>query len=239
MRWHIVEGVAGCRFACEQGYTAVVVDALRASCTAAMLLDAGATDITLVPDVESALDLKRANPSTLLYGERDGLPPAGFDFGNSPRDAGAAAGNSVGFTTSNGTALMIEAWGAPSIYMASVTNAMALVREVSAEGRDVVLIPAGKTSDPDFSAQEDWVAAAAIVMLTDDEVGEGVTAFREWCHMISLDGVAGLFATAPHAEALRGIGLGEDIAFCARPNLTTALPKAVARTETGILLRRA
>lgn len=239
MRWHIIEGIEGCRYAKEHGHTAVIVDALRASCTAAMLLDAGATDITLVPDVAMALDFKKANPDALLFGEREGLPPKGFDYGNSPREVTAAKGKSIGFTTSNGTALMIEAFGAPEVYMASVTNGMALVQQVMAHDRDAVLIPAGNVADPEFSAQEDWVAAAAMVMLTDIEVGEGCTAFREWQHMISLDGVAKLFGSAPHSDALRAIGLEEDIRFCARPNLTTALPRAVGRSEIGIQLKSA
>jgi 2-phosphosulfolactate phosphatase len=239
MRWHIIEGIEGCRFAKEQGYSAVVVDALRASCTAAMLLDAGATDITLVPDVPTALAFKKSNPEGLLFGERDGLPPDGFDYGNSPRDVAAAMGKSVGFTTSNGTALMLEAWGAPEVYMGSVTNGLALVQQVMADDRDVVLIPAGNVADPEFSAQEDWVAASAIVMLADIEVGEGATAYREWSHMISLDGVRKLFETAPHSEVLRAIQLEEDIAYCAGPNRTRALPRADERSEYGIVLHGA
>ena len=237
MHWHVVEGRTGCAFAKAHGYTAVIVDALRASCTAAMLFEAGAEDITLVPDVESARALKATDPETLLFGERDGLPPSGFDYGNSPRDVSAAHGKSIAFTTSNGTALMLEAWGAPEVLMASVTNATALVQYVLQWESDVVLIPAGNVDDPEFSAQEDWVAAAAIVMLTDREVGEGTATLREWRHMISLDGVAKLFATAPHAERLRSIGLEEDIAFCARSNVTNALPKAAAKTDNGIVLR--
>lgn len=236
MRWHLIQGIEGCHFAKEQGCGAVVVDALRASCTAAMLFDAGATDITLVPDVQTALSFKAGNPGALLYGEREGLPPDGFDYGNSPRDVSAASGKSVGFTTSNGTALMLEAWGAPEVLMGSVTNGIALLNHLLALDRDVVLIPAGKADDPEFDAQEDWVAAAAIAMLTDLEIGEGATAYREWSHMISLDGVAKLFDTATHAEALRAINLAEDIAFCARPNITRAVPSASARMEYGIRL---
>ncbi len=239
MRWHIIEGIQGCEFAKENEYTAVIVDALRASCTAAMLFGAGAKDITLLSDIESALSLKRANPDILLFGERDGLPPQGFDHGNSPREVAPAQGKSIAFTTSNGTALMLEAFGAPELYMASVTNALALVQQVVPNDKDVVLIPAGKVSDPEFSAQEDWVAAAAIVMLTDHEVGEGVTEFRQWQHMISLDGVAKLFASSPHAETLRAINLEDDVAFCAQPNQTQAIPRAYSATLSSMLLKPA
>ena len=36
--WHFIEGEAGCAFAVEQQCAALVVDSLRASATAAMLL---------------------------------------------------------------------------------------------------------------------------------------------------------------------------------------------------------
>ena len=117
-----------------------------------------------------------------------------------------------------------------------MTNGRALVNRVLNSERDTVFIPAGNVADPDFSAQEDWVAAAAIATQVEIEIGEGATAFREWRHMISMDGVAKLFETAPHADALRAIGLEEDIAFCARPNLTTAVPSASAQTAFGIQL---
>lgn len=239
MHWHIIEGKEGCAFARDHGCITVVVDALRASCTAAMLLEAGAEDLTLVPDVETALTMKHDNPDLVLAGERNGLPPGGFDLGNSPRNIPDLSGKSVAFTTSNGTALMLEAWGGQPLYMASITNGSELIQHVLPEERDVVLIPAGLSGDPTFSSQEDWVAAAAIVMLTQHPVGEGAIEFREWQHMMSLDGVGKLFQTAPHAQNLRDLGLEEDIAFCARPNLSKIVPKAIARTDDGILLKRA
>jgi phosphosulfolactate phosphohydrolase-like enzyme len=44
-----------------------------------------------------------------------------------------------------------------------------------------------------------------------------------------------LFETAPHADALREVGLADDIAFCARMNTCAALPKVAERTVTGSL----
>ncbi len=84
MWWHIIEGEAGCDYARERGCVAVVVDALRASATAAMLLHHGARSILAVREVEEALTAKTKHADALLFGERGGLPPEGFDFGNSP-----------------------------------------------------------------------------------------------------------------------------------------------------------
>ncbi len=237
MTWHIIEGSDGCAYAKEHDCVAVIVDALRASATAAMLLDAGATEILVVAEVEDAFKVRESNPDALLYGERGGLPPPGFDHGNSPRETQAAKGRPVIFTTSNGSARLHEAYGAPALYLASTVNALALVGEVSRQDRDVVLIPAGKAADPEYDAQEDWAAATAIAMLADATVGEGALLYRDWRYRIELDGLQKLFQTAPHAQGLRELGLEADISFCARSNITTALPRALERQNPAILLR--
>jgi 2-phosphosulfolactate phosphatase len=70
---------------CAQANGAVVViDVLRAFTTATYAFAAGASGITLVGTVEEALALRARLPSALVMGEVGGLPPAGFDFGNSP-----------------------------------------------------------------------------------------------------------------------------------------------------------
>lgn len=238
MHIHIIEGAEGCRVAREQGYTAVIVDALRASCTATMLLEAGAHGITLVPNVPSALALKEQHPEFLLFGERNGLPPEGFDYGNSPRTVDAARDRSIGFTTSNGTALMLEAWGAPEVLMASVTNMASLIERISGQERDVVLVPAGNVADPEFSAQEDWVAATAIALRAGIPLGEGEAESRQWASRIEHEGIEALFASAPHAEKLRAVGLEDDIAFCAQVNIAAAIPRATSLTDSSLLLER-
>lgn len=62
----------------------VVIDVLRAFSTAAYALSRGAEKIILVSDVNEALSLKSQLPNSKAMGEVHGLPPEGFDFGNSP-----------------------------------------------------------------------------------------------------------------------------------------------------------
>lgn len=234
MRWHLIEGEAGCRYAVEHQAVAVVVDALRASATAAMLLGAGAESLLVVGEVEEAFAAKGDWPDALLFGERGGLPPEGFDYGNSPRDAGAARGRRVIFTTTTGAQRCIAAWGAAAVYMGSTVNAAAVVRAVLREGREAVLIPAGLYTDPAFDAQEDWVAAVAIAMAGGGDIGEGAERYAYWRPRIEQEGLEALFAGAPHAEKLRRVRLEADIAYCAQCDLTSAVPKAVERLEHGL-----
>lgn len=237
MKWHIIEGEAGCAFAVEHNLTAVIVDALRASATAAMLCDAGARSILAVREVEEARRARRDMPGALLFGERGGLPPEGFDYGNSPRDAGHAKGRDVIFTTTTGAGRLISAWQAHTVLMGSTVNASATARAAAEAGRDVVLIPAGLTGDPDFDAQEDRCAAVAIAMKAGVAIGEGRDLFEHWRDRIDAEGFDALFAGAPHAAKLRRIGLEEDIAWCAQVDVTASVPRAAARTELGVILK--
>jgi 2-phosphosulfolactate phosphatase len=62
----------------------VVIDVLRAFTTAAFAFEAGTAEIYLVREVEEALALRQQMPGALVMGEVGGLPPDGFDYGNSP-----------------------------------------------------------------------------------------------------------------------------------------------------------
>lgn len=62
----------------------LVIDVLRAFSTAAYAFSRGAKEIRLVSGVDEALALKAQIPNSKAMGEVGGLPPEGFDFGNSP-----------------------------------------------------------------------------------------------------------------------------------------------------------
>lgn len=62
----------------------VVIDVLRAFSNAAYAFSRGAREIHPVGGVEEALKFKAETPNSLAAGEVGGLPPEGFDFGNSP-----------------------------------------------------------------------------------------------------------------------------------------------------------
>ncbi|GMU92060.1 MAG: hypothetical protein AMXMBFR4_11180 [Candidatus Hydrogenedentota bacterium] len=239
MKWHLVAGQAGCDYAVRHGYVAVVVDALRASTTAACMLDAGAAELLVVREVEEAFEMKNRYPHALLAGERGGLPPKGFDLGNSPREAGAVKGRRVIFTTTTGAGRLVQCWGAHAVYLGATVNATAVARAAASHDQDIVLIPAGLMSDPGFSAQEDWVAASAITLAAEElfgplDYGEGGHRCYYWRDRIYLKGVERLFQSAPHAEKLREVGLGQDIEFCARRDCVNVAP-CVAGQESPAL----
>jgi 2-phosphosulfolactate phosphatase len=62
----------------------VVIDVIRAFTNAAFAFSRGAKEVYPVSTVEEALKFKAEVPNSLACGEVGGIPPEGFDFGNSP-----------------------------------------------------------------------------------------------------------------------------------------------------------
>lgn len=237
MRAHFIEGAAGCAFAVEHQCVAIVVDALRASATAAMFLHVGARALTVVREVETALAYHATHPDALLFGERGGLPPEGFHGGNSPRQVAAAKGRDVVFTTTTGAGRLVACWGAHAVYMGTTINATAVVRAACAHARDIVVIPAGLSGDNNFDAVEDRAAAAWLVRVSQLAPGEGSREARDWARRIDDEGLPALFERAPHAEKLRAIQQGDDVAWCARIDVTGCVPRGVAHNDYGVVLQ--
>lgn len=232
--WHIIPGEAGCAYAAAQGCAAVVVDALRASATAAALFDRGARELIAVRDVETARQAQAALPGALLLGERGGLPPEGFDGGNSPRLIPPVEGRVVVFTTTTGAGRLVAVSGAPAAAMGSTVNARAAARWGVAQDREVVVIPAGLAGDPEFRADEDWIAAVVIAMGAGEPVGEGAPEFKAWKALIEEHGTLRLFQQTRNAAGLKALGLGEDVAWCAQRDVTDVVPVASGSSPWGV-----
>lgn len=236
-RWHIIDGEDGCAFAVRHGLAAIIVDALRASATAAMLLHHGAERIMVVRDVADALAAKAEDPEALLFGERGGLPPAGFDAGNSPRETAIARGKRVIFTTTNGARCLVAARGAAAVYFGTTTNAAAVARAGLGNAAGAVLIPAGLEGAAPEAATEDRAAAACIALRAGVEIGEGGAILEAYRARTTEAGLLEVFQTAPHAANLRAVGLAEDLDYCAQVDLTDAVPRVAAFNERGGVTR--
>ena len=130
------------RDAQEATGTAIIIDVFRAFTTAAIALDRGATQITLVAEAEDALALHRSGVGDLLMGEVDGKRPDGFDFGNSPHEISQAnvADKSLVQSTRAGTVGVAAAENAATIFLGSFVVAQATADAVRAQRPDVVSI---------------------------------------------------------------------------------------------------
>ena len=130
------------RDAREAEGTVIIIDVFRAFTTAAIAFDHGATQITLVAEVEEARDLHSRSIGDLLMGEVDGQRPEGFDFGNSPYEVSQAdfTGRSVVQSTRAGTVGVAAAARAATIYLGSFVVAEATVKAVLREDPPLVSI---------------------------------------------------------------------------------------------------
>ena len=130
------------RDAREAEGTVIIVDVFRAFTTAAIAFDHGATQITLVAEVEEALELHSRGVGDVLMGEVDGKRPAGFDFGNSPYEVSVAdfARKSIVQSTRAGTVGVAAASNAETIYLGSFAVAEATVKAVLKDDPPLVSI---------------------------------------------------------------------------------------------------
>ncbi len=128
----------------------VVIDVIRAFTTAAVALSRGAEAIVMVDDLDRAARLRAEGVGRYCMGERGGVKPEGFDFGNSPSEIAAAdlAGAVLIQTTSNGTRgiAAAAAAGVDRIYAGAFVTAEATVRALIAGPPDdpVTLVAMGQ-----------------------------------------------------------------------------------------------
>ena len=130
------------RDAKEAEGTVIIIDVFRAFTTAAIAFDNGVRQITLVAEVEDALDLHRRGIGDLLMGEVGGARPDGFDYGNSPYEISQAdlSGKTLVQSTRAGTVGVAAATKAQNIYLGSFVVAQATVNIIRRENPGVVSI---------------------------------------------------------------------------------------------------
>ncbi|MDQ7005800.1 MAG: 2-phosphosulfolactate phosphatase [Acidobacteriota bacterium] len=160
---------------------AVAIDVLRASSHIVTLFDRGARAVVPAETLERAREFKRKNPDWILAGERRGLPPGGFEMGNSPFEAAARTftGRTVILTTSAGSRGMVAAAEAGArVIVGCFLNARAVadhLRRIQPD--DVSLLPLGVEGTR--PAPEDEAAAAYIEALLEDRPFDLEAAFTE------------------------------------------------------------
>ncbi len=139
---------------------AVIIDVIRAFTNAAFAFSRGTEKIYPVSGVDEALEFKRQNPGSLACGEVGGIPPEGFDFGNSPTQTNALnlTGRVVVQRTGAGTQGVVRSMQATQLVAASFVVAGATVKYIhSLRPEEVSFVVTGETYDggtEDFACAE-------------------------------------------------------------------------------------
>ncbi|MFC1627441.1 2-phosphosulfolactate phosphatase, partial [Patescibacteria group bacterium] len=110
----------------------VVIDVFRAFSTACFLINNKAKDVIVIKDLDLAFKFKKDHSKFILVGERKGLPPKGFNYGNSPAEIKNVdfSGKTIILTTSLGTKGIINAKNSEKIITGSFVNADAIVEYI-------------------------------------------------------------------------------------------------------------
>ncbi|MBB6098462.1 2-phosphosulfolactate phosphatase [Deinobacterium chartae] len=134
----------------------IVVDVLRATTTAPILL--GVTDqLFVTPSLRSARAYAQEH-GLLLAGEREGMPPEGFNYGASPAALRTLKlDRDVVLTTENGPRALEQVEGAKSVLLGSFYNARAVLEEAARRAtEEIALVCAGQNGNETL---EDTVCA--------------------------------------------------------------------------------
>ena len=130
---------------------AVIIDVFRAFSTACFVANNGAKIIIPVDDINLAHKLKKENPDYILMGERNGIMPDGFDFGNSPAEIEKVdfRGKTVIHTTTQGTQGIAKAVNAKEIITGSFVNAQAVIDYIKLTKHQLVSLVCTDASMPE------------------------------------------------------------------------------------------
>jgi len=215
------EAVRGCDL---RGFAAAVVDCLRATTTVTTALGAGARDVVPVATVEEA---RAFDPSYLRAGEQQIVPIPGFDFGNSPlaMTPEAVRGRGIVLVTTNGSKAV--RWtadaGADPIVAFAMVNASGAAAQLARVAR-LCIICSGTRGE---FALDDACCAGALIERLARRVGERELQLDDAAraaHQLYLGGGVGLIPLSQAAANLREHGYDADLAFCAREDVTEAVP---------------
>lgn len=200
------------------GGTVVVIDVLRMTTTAAVLVAAGVEAIRVVADLEEARRLAAADGAMLL-GERGERALPGFDGGNSPLEylGRDLRGRRVVLTTSNGAKAVEAGAAADRLLLGAVVNAPAVARAVLAGAPERVSLSCAGTGGR--ISLDDLLGAACIAhelqrlapaACLSDMARSAMALLRAYP-----DTHAAL-ADAAHGRRLQRSGFGDDVAFASR-----------------------
>ncbi|GEM_PF-313847 len=208
-----------------------VIDTIRATSTIATILGCGGRKILIASNIEEAFLFKKFFPSFILCGEQNGLPPKGFDYGNSPLDISTLNINDDNFIlmTTNGTKSILKVRESKIVYAISLLNLNSvidcMVKEAISYSFDILLLCSGEKGK--IAYDDAYTAGMAIKNLMTKPYNFEFTDSAKLVLAATLSefNVADAMEKSYSAKSLRSVGLGDDIAFLSQINKYNVCPK--------------
>ena len=223
----------------------LVIDVLRATTVMTRWFELGGRELYPVksPDEARKLvnELKERGSSPLLMGEVNGIPPEGFDLGNSPVELnyGLIQAHYCGvMSTTNGTVALVQAASSGSPVIAvSLRNKLSCLDYALSLGNKIGLLCSGRKKRPSW---EDTLCAGALVesLLTRGEVSMSDSARMSltlWQNRGS--DLLECVMKSTHAKYLEKIGYSPDIKFACECDAATVVPMLAHDKENRIILQ--
>ncbi len=240
----------------------IVVDVIRATTTLAVMFERGVRRVFVARDVEMARRVRPSLPHTIIAGEVNAVPPPDFDHGNSPAEWGALdmTGREVLFSTTNGARALHAAMGGGPVFAGSLRNASAVCADALAaacrlatrqQRGGVAIVCSGLEGQPapDDSLCAGWLIKTLQRLAEQAGVptapGAGaqqaldLLATQRAAYVGADDDttawLAEALAVTPAARSVVEAGLGDDIAWCADVDASTAVPQVAGEDVSRTL----
>ncbi len=209
------------------GGVVIVIDVLRSATIAALLFEQGLKRLYLGPSIRRAQGLAEAH-DLLLIGERDGLPPEGFNYGGSPTELyGTDVAGKSAVLVSASSPLALERTGeATHVLLGSFYNAGAVVAQAKALAVDeITIVCCGFRGEEDL---DDTLCAGHLVAQLKRQLPEaslsGAAPFTLSLLKAFSDPVTALWHSRV-GHRLRRLDLTDDIGISSLISQTDAVPK--------------
>lgn len=208
----------------------VVFDVLRATTTITAALASGISAIlpcgTLTQARRTARTWTIPGRPTRLAGERRGLKPPGFDYGNSPLEFSRRMQGRLVMTTSNGTRALQAARPAALVLAVCLNNLSAAVAYTRKRSRGrLIVLAAGEQGR---SSEEDTVIAGLFIQTwLQRRTQPGLSLNPGAAHACRLaqgiKNTESFLLSTPHGRELRRLGYTADVRFAAQRDSTRVL----------------
>jgi 2-phosphosulfolactate phosphatase len=211
----LASGEEGAAEASSRGDLVLLIDALRATTTIVTALAHGVREVMPVASVHECT-------GELTAGERNGRKLPGVHLDNSPRSFidRSHAGKRLTLTTTNGTRCLKAAGENPEalVLIAALVNlssaASSAQRVAEYYGKDIAIIAAGRLRG---EAAEDILTAGLLKTAIESGDPPSISAESSGRHLSS-------FLQSSSGRNLVGLGLHEDVFFCAQQDLFNLTP---------------
>lgn len=217
----------------------VVIDVLRMTSSAVAMFGRGLAELLVVAGVAQARRLAGPRRRALLCGEAGGLPPKGFDYGNSPSEFARLdlAGRRAILATTNGSPALVRAATAPAVLLGALLNATAVARAaLAAAGEyEIALVCAGNAGR--FALEDAFCAGAiaeAIIRQASAVQPSGSALAARRLYRSYRGSARAAFWEAEVGRGLARLGFGDDLALCARHDRIAVVP-GVASVRGGVV----